>query len=207
MPDQCSSSHRTRKNNVRIAWCFRKHCNFLKKYFSYAANRLSVRVGSVNIYAGGKIVKVSRTAVHNDYGNFINDIAVVTFAEELVKSAKIDFIQVATEEPAEGTEISVAGWGSTEIGGANSYRLQIGTGQIITHQACEDSIGFGYQHVLCVDSDVGKGICNGDAGSPAVSGNIVYGIASFSIGTCATEFPDVYTNLSAYADWLAQQTQ
>lgn len=166
---------------------------------------MSVRVGSINIYASGKIVKISKVAVHEDYGNFINDIAVVTFAENLVKSPKVDFITVATEEPAQNTEIFVAGWGSTEIGGANSYRLQKGAGNTITHQDCEEQIGFGYAHVLCVASPVGQGICNGDAGAPAVVGNKVYGIASFSIGTCATQFPDVYTNLAVYKDWLAKQ--
>lgn len=175
------------------------------KYFSFAAHRVSVRVGSVNIYAGGKIVNVSQVAVHENYGNFINDLAVVTLAEKLVKSDKIDFINVATAEPAENTQITIAGWGSTEIGGANSYRLQKGDGKTISHTDCEESIGFGYEHVLCVASPVGKGMCNGDAGAPAVSKNTLVAIGSFSIGTCATEFPDVYTSLAAYKDWLAQK--
>lgn len=168
-------------------------------------NRLSVRVGSVNIYAGGKIVKVNKVAVHEDYGNFINDLAVVTLAEKLVKGEKIDFINVATAEPAQNTEIAIAGWGSTEIGGTNSYRLQKGAGKTISHDECEDSIGFGYEHVLCVTSPAGEGICNGDAGAPAVSKNTLYGIGSFSIGTCATQFPDVYCSLPAYKDWLAEK--
>lgn len=122
-----------------------------------------------------------------------------------MKSAKIDFIKVATVEPTANTEINVAGWGSTEIGGANSYRLQKGNGKTLSHEDCENSIGFGYEHVLCVSSPAGQGICNGDAGAPAVSGDTVYGIASFSIGTCATDHPDVYTNMAAYMDWLSAQ--
>ncbi|KAL5277032.1 KLK13 family protein [Megaselia abdita] len=170
-----------------------------------APGRVSVRVGSVNIYAGGKIVGVSKVSAHEEYGNFINDIAVITLSETLVKGDKIGFIKVATEEPAQDTEIKIAGWGSTEIGGANSYRLQKGTGKTITHQDCEESIGFGYEHVLCVASPAGQGICNGDAGAPAVANDEAYGIASFSIGTCATEFPDVYTNLASYSKWISEQ--
>lgn len=168
---------------------------------------MSVRVGSINIFAAGKIVGVKKVAAHEEYGNFINDLAIITFAEKLVKGDKISFIQVASEEPAQDTVINIAGWGSTEIGGSNSFRLQKGTGKTITAQDCEEKIGFGYEHILCIASPAGQGICNGDAGSPAVNNNVVYGIASFSIGTCATEFPDVYTNLVQYKDWLAQNAE
>lgn len=41
----------------------------------------------------------------------------------------------------------------------------------------------------------------GDSGGPLVVGNFVVGITSWVI-PCALGYPDVYTRVSSFADWI-----
>jgi len=88
--------------------------------------RLSCRVGSTNQYAGGRIVTVESVVVHPDYYQLTNNLAVITLSSALAYTERIKAIPVAASGealPAEGSEVSVAGWGRT-ADGTTSYKIR-----------------------------------------------------------------------------------
>lgn len=48
-----------------------------------------------------------------------------------------------------------------------------------------------------------KNVISGDSGGPLVSNDTLIGLVSWSIG-CARGYPDVYTKVYAYLDWINQ---
>lgn len=60
---------------------------------------------------------------------------------------------------------------------------------------------FIFDSKICTFTQVGQGTCMGDSGGPLVVGNFVVGITSWVI-PCALGYPDVYTRVSSFADWI-----
>lgn len=56
---------------------------------------------------------------------------------------------------------------------------------------------FNFKHLLTNVS------FQGDSGSPLVANDIQIGLASF-VRPCAIGYPDVYTRVSAFKDWLGE---
>lgn len=58
--------------------------------------------------------------------------------------------------------------------------------------------------MVCAYSGMlGTGTCFGDSGGPLISDNKLIGIVSFA-RICALGYPDGYTRISTYADWIDQ---
>lgn len=61
------------------------------------------------------------------------------------------------------------------------------------------------KNVICTKNDIGKGSCNGDSGGPLVvtidNVDRIIGVSSWGIG-CGNGYPDVYTNVFAYSQWI-----
>ncbi|XP_004520157.1 serine protease SP24D [Ceratitis capitata] len=171
-----------------------------------ATSRITVRVGSINQYAGGQIVNVQNVTIHPSFGNFLHDLAVITLEQPLTFSSRIAAIALATTEDdaglAEGTEVTLAGWG-LQLSGASPYKLQQTTLQVLSSHECEYQAGFGYDSVLCLQHGVQQGISSGDDGAGVVSGNKLVGVASFFFGAGGTKLPDVSTRVAYYSEWIA----
>ena len=176
------------------------------EFFRYDTNRVSIRFGSINIYAGGTITDAEYLKCHEQFNGFINDIVLIKLTEKIVKSEKVDFISISDSPAPNGFVVTFAGWGSKNIDSWNSYRLQKGQGTILSDDQCDDEIGYGYENIICISSPIGQGICKGDAGAPAVANNKAYGIAIFSVGSCGTYFSDGYCDLSKYKQWITDNS-
>lgn len=61
-------------------------------------------------------------------------------------------------------------------------------------------------NVICTINSFGNGVCNGDSGGPLVADGTLIGVVSSSIG-CAMGYPDIYTNLYEYRDWIMEVMQ
>ncbi|XP_054088501.1 trypsin alpha [Zeugodacus cucurbitae] len=172
-----------------------------------AVSRVSVRVGSINQYAGGQIVNVESINIHPSYGNFLNDVAIIRLQKPLTFSAKIAAIALATAEDneslVEGTEVAVAGWG-LQLSGASPYKLQQATLKVLSSHECEYQAGYGYDSVLCLEHGVNQGIARGDDGAGVVVNKKLVGVASFFFGAGGTKFPDVSSRVSYYSNWIAE---
>uniref|UniRef100_A0A1L8EG64 Putative chymotrypsin-1 n=1 Tax=Haematobia irritans TaxID=7368 RepID=A0A1L8EG64_HAEIR len=179
------------------------HCVSEVAATSVAPSRVSVRVGSINQFAGGQIVSCKSVVIHPSYGNFLHDVAIVALAEPLEFNEKVNKVTLASAEDVyeEGTPVTVTGWGLMETG-SSPYKLQHATLSVLSAPECELQAGYGYDSVLCLQHPDNVGICRGDYGTGVVSGGKLIGVGSFSFGTCGTKYPDVSTKVSFYNDWI-----
>lgn len=172
-------------------------------------------MGSINQFSGGSIVYFSEVSIHPSYGNFLHDLALLTFAEPLTFSDRINAISLpaAKEEtgededeeeevPANGTPVYIAGWGE-QLDGTSNYKLQKANFNTLSKPYCELAAGYGYDSTLCLSSAEKQGVCRGDAGAAVVDdAGVLIGSVSFFFGNCGTEYPDVSTRISYYLEWI-----
>lgn len=55
---------------------------------------------------------------------------------------------------------------------------------------------------LCTYNFASQGVCYGDSGSGLLVNNEVIGVVSRGILPCARGYPDIFTRVSEYADWI-----
>ncbi|XP_061398818.1 chymotrypsin-1 [Musca vetustissima] len=167
------------------------------------SNDCSVRVGSINQYAGGKIVGCNSIVIHPSSGNFLHNLAVVFLKESLEFTEKINKIELAAADEVyeEGTPVTVTGWGLDQSN-ASPYKLQQVSMSVLSAAECELQAGYGYDSIVCLQHPAGTGICRGDEGAGVVSGKQLISVASFAFGGCATKYPDISTKVSVYREWI-----
>lgn len=163
-----------------------------------------MRVGSIQRHAGGKLVQLKRIIINKSFSNWLNDIALLELEKPLEWSEYIKPIDLADAEVPSGADVTISGWGLMYPGDPNPYRLQWSTLQAISTEECGKRIGFNDVSLICLDHEVDRGICNGDAGSPAVYQGKLVGIASFYYGGCANNNPDAFTKVLHYREWISQ---
>lgn len=104
-------------------------------------------------------------------------------------------------DPASGTGLTVAGWGTTSSGGqslpTNLLKVDV---PVIARTTCNSNYGSGRvtAAMFCAGlTQGGKDSCQGDSGGPIIntSSKIQLGIVSWGEGCAAAGAPGVYTNL------------
>lgn len=76
----------------------------------------------------------------------------------------------------------------------------------ITNKKCKNDYPRGLirDETLCAYSGIfGTGVCLGDSGGPLIANNKIIGISSFA-RICALGYPDGFTRVSKYVDWINQ---
>lgn len=58
---------------------------------------------------------------------------------------------------------------------------------------------------ICSFTTVGQGVCTGDSGNALAIGHSLIGVVSWASG-CGSGYPDVYTRISSYHNWILQNT-
>ncbi|XP_017038221.1 trypsin epsilon [Drosophila kikkawai] len=172
-----------------------------------AASRLSLRVGSTNQYAGGHIVAVDSTNVHPDYYQLQNNLAVLTLSSPLTFTERIKAIEVAASDdalPAEGSEVSVAGWGRTTEG-TTSYKIREMALQVATEAECQEAYSDPAGDSFCLAHELKEGTCHGDGGSGAVYQDKLIGLTNFVVGACGSRYPNVFVKLAPFSEWIQEQ--
>ncbi|XXF81614.1 serine protease [Myxococcaceae bacterium GXIMD 01537] len=121
----------------------------------------------------------------------------------------------AGESPGDGVMLIAAGWGLTwENGTASSILLQVGVptinSRVLADMYRKENITIDASAMLGAGYEQGgKDACQGDSGGPLVgktgAGYTLYGITSFGVGCARPGFPGVYTRVSNYKPWIAQQ--
>ncbi|EDV35248.1 uncharacterized protein Dana_GF22294 [Drosophila ananassae] len=170
-------------------------------------SRISVRVGTTNQYAGGKIAHVESVTVHPSYDNLKNNLAIIRLSEPLTFTDRIQAIEVADSGealPEAGSEVSVAGWGRT-VEGTASYKIRELGLHVAEEATCLDAYSDHDSTSFCLAHELKQGTCHGDGGSGAVYQNKLIGISSFVVGACGSRYPDVFVRLSAYSEWIQEQ--
>lgn len=144
--------------------------------------------------------------VHEDYGNFINDVALLKLDSPLVYSANIQAIPLATAEVPVGGDVGISGWGRLKTGGDIPVKLQYNTLEAISKLKCFTSIFMSSDALICLAHPAGNGACNGDSGGPATYNGELVGVAGFVVGGCGTSNPDGYAKVFYHVDWIKEHS-
>lgn len=168
-----------------------------------------IHVGSTTHW-GGSRYKIKQVIQHQNYSpsSFDNDIAILKPFHILPFGDRIQPIPLqpqGAEVPA-GTTAWVSGWGVTKEDSqtVSSYLRAVDV-RIITDEECKVKYGSNKitSHMMCAQT-LYKDSCQGDSGGPlAVDGKLV-GVVSWGQGCARSEYPGVYTKVSAMYNWIVQ---
>jgi secreted trypsin-like serine protease len=155
---------------------------------------------------------------HPDFVNsgavgFPNDIAYIQWTTPVAEVAgKIQYIAMAaTADQNDGRVCYITGWGRIDGGGLLPENLREASIDLLTEVECTTywtDLSISTSQVCIFDEvNQAKGACNGDSGGPlvcalATGGYELVGLTSWGRTGCSTEFPSVYTRVSAYRDWV-----
>lgn len=205
------------------------HCLFTSMNTYHKPYKVSIIAGSTNCFnlmnEKYQIVPIVRYYAHplydmNNMNRIDNDIGVVML--------KFDLIFTATVQPVKLLEIGVLrgkepyeffrndcvsmGWGVQNYGRSDSdavlYSVNL---PLFPTRQCQEiyegSLFFNVGNVVCTLQE-GHDSCTGDSGGPLVcAGGFQVGVVSAGIG-CGTKFyPNVWTRVDTYFDWIQATTE
>ncbi|EDW87365.1 hypodermin-B [Drosophila yakuba] len=169
--------------------------------------KITVRVGTPDIYRGGNVIKVTAMAVHENYKEWNNDIALL-WLEKPVLSERVTNIPLPFKEPSENEYPSNAGWGEKLLESYVSPRkLQNGVTKIRPRSLCVDELVEPIGNELLCTFYAENDICPGDYGGPLILANKVVGIAVQGHGCGYAILPSLYTNVFHYLTWIEENSR
>lgn len=161
-------------------------------------------------------LKIKSIRLHEGYRDspLTHDIALLELSSP-VESSNSMWIPWETDRklPLDGTEVKVAGWGSTVAGeNIKEINLREATGEVQNNPStnrCGEWSTFDSSQWLCVGGEQGVGSCLGDGGGPVTTGSglpVLVGVIAWGPqGDCAnTKLPNVAARLTTYDDWISQ---
>ncbi|XP_017775824.1 PREDICTED: chymotrypsin-1-like [Nicrophorus vespilloides] len=153
-----------------------------------SASSMSVVVGSNKLSAGGESYKVSKAIYHENKFN-----------------EKVQPINLADNSIGGGEDCVLSGWGRTSYPGSAPNDLQFIHLKTVSVDDCKDRQRPNpvYDSQVCTFTKRGEGACHGDSGGPLVSGGKQIGIVSWG-RPCAVGYPDVFTRVYSFLDWINQ---
>ncbi|XP_043416786.1 testisin-like isoform X3 [Prionailurus bengalensis] len=162
--------------------------------------------------------KVKDIVVYPQFsGTSLKDIALLKLSSSVTYNKYIQPICVAasSSEFQNKADCWVTGWGHIEEGQVlpPPYRLQEAQVSIINNSRCDflfrrpGFLTYDPGDMICAGSENGqRDACKGDSGGPLACEKrgvwIQVGIVSWGLGCGSPNWPGVYTNVSAYFDWI-----
>ncbi|XP_069362758.1 trypsin-1-like [Maniola hyperantus] len=169
-----------------------------------------ISAGSAQSLSGGEIRSVRQLIQHPDYDEKTRnaDIALVILNQALGISPTVGvlFLPPANYILPVGLQTSVASWGFETEDGPQHASLKNITLTTKNLELCKEA----YKDVdeikitkaqICALNEI-AGICFGDAGAPMIYNNVLIGFSSFYKGCGDSSWPDVFTQVSTYTDWV-----
>ena len=154
--------------------------------------------------------------VHPDYNpdNFLNDIAII----KLKQPSNLEPLPLAdpslTDSLSNQGELTVFGWGVTQMGDNDlPDLLRAVTVPYQTDERCQiiyrENEGYWDKFICAGEDSGGKDSCQGDSGGPLVKEingeTALVGIVSWGEGCALHSRYGVYTQVSAYLEWIEQR--
>lgn len=177
--------------------------------FRTSPSNFTIVAGSNKLDSGGTTYEVSQITAHENYSlGFLaisNDIALLRTSTPIdFSDASVGPVSLPTENPEGGLDVAVAGWGTLIYDGAVPNNLQYLNLSTISDRDCMEALLFFPVHEtnVCAFAAEGRGVCQGDAGSPLVTpNNTLVGLSSWGI-ICGEGLPDVYTRVYSFLGWI-----
>ncbi|XP_047663437.1 polyserase-2-like [Tachysurus fulvidraco] len=188
------------------------HC-YLKHYHNF----LNVVLGSHNINPERNDLKrytVEKVHVHPFYKikpDLGYDIMLLKQISPEISpnDVHVKTIEISSKHPDNNINCQVAGWGKTEDQVLSPDLLETDV-TIINITVCEKEWTKADlfklpDNILCAGGyETKSGACQADSGGPLVCNGVAVGIVSFNNNSNCKypELPNVYTDISAYIDWI-----
>mmetsp|Transcript_23643 Transcript_23643/g.41987 ORF Transcript_23643/g.41987 Transcript_23643/m.41987 type:complete len:321 (+) Transcript_23643:1527-2489(+) len=177
-------------------------------------NRVPSTIGAV---LGDHIISISEPTeqqvgtrvffVHPNYNpaTLSHDLALIKLNSPVNISASVQPITISTL-PADGTNLTVVGWGALSQGGFGSDVLQEVTVPVVSFDTCNSAYGDLDSSMFCAGlPQGGMDSCQGDSGGPIFSigtNPSLVGVVSFGNGCAQPGFPGVYNKTGHFASWI-----
>ncbi|KAL5275926.1 hypothetical protein ACFFRR_001633 [Megaselia abdita] len=191
----CLPSREIVQNSIIVAGC----------HELYQCNKNSCQRRTIDNYV-----------VHNLYTGGIApyDIALIYTKKPFTWTRSVQKVNMPEEDSIPTGRGVLFGWGNISTTRVPWFptRLQRENMPIIELELCEKVLGpMGYSlhHTnLCTGPLTGgKSICNSDSGGPLIQDDIIVGIVSWGKMPCGqVNAPSVYVRVSAFVDWIKEQT-
>ncbi|XP_015116460.1 chymotrypsin-1, partial [Diachasma alloeum] len=168
--------------------------------------RAYVVTGTNYLTDAGESYKAWFAVTHPEYQNFHHDdIALVRIKGTIEFNEHVQPVGLPSgSNERVGSSAAFAGWGYTTTAGPSSPNaLQEISLTIISNDLCNSIHGEITEGHLCTFNKENEGMCFGDSGGPLVADGVQVGIASF-VTPCAVGYPDVFTRVSNYVDWIEE---
>ncbi|KAK5649684.1 hypothetical protein RI129_000713 [Pyrocoelia pectoralis] len=167
---------------------------------------ITVKVGTIIVNEGGDVYQVAEARVHPEFTmqDIKNDIAILKLKSPIIFNEKVQPITLETEHVDGDVKCVLTGWGYLQFPGVGADELQQINLKTVTNTECSTMLSDPTidETQICTLTKSGEGACKGDSGGPLVADKQI-GIVSFG-HPCAIGYPDVYTRVSAYKDWIEQ---
>jgi len=194
------------------------HCVQVIDFISLFDIRIIAGDQDLNVDSGDEqIVSVKEVTVHPDFSplNFQNDIALLELETPLSFNARVGAIQVDPLGPTVFADVTILGWGSTWLLDLDSPNVPFKADlQVFPNWGC--SLLYSVIQLSIADNQFcaglyfpitgGKGACHGDTGGPLITATEpprLLGIASWGIPCVVVPYPQVFTRMSLYSDFLS----
>jgi len=177
---------------------------------------LSIRYNTLTHGSGGTIVSLDRYVIHENYNSatISSDIALLITSTALtLGQPQADAVTLPAQgsDPAAGTTVDVAGWGTTSEGGSLAATLKVVGVPIVDRATCDAKYGGGLvdNTMICAGVDQGGlGECQGDSGGPLYDASkTLLGVVSWGIGCARPNYPGVYARVGLFVDWIRANQQ
>ncbi|XP_044728769.1 trypsin-1-like [Chrysoperla carnea] len=179
---------------------------------------LSVYLGMHNRKYDGIQVGIERIILHpgftSDYLHDTNDIALIKLNQNIQYTREVS--PVCLPHPLSdytGRDALVAGWGRIGVNDDPAETLRYTSVRIMSLAACNKTTISSHlaDTMLCAYATA-KDACQGDSGGPLVyerePGKMeLIGIVSWGIGCATPGIPGMYTKVTDYLDWIADNTR
>lgn len=179
------------------------------------ASLVQVLLGAHNITAAeaNRLVLSSTTFIYHEGWNATtiqNDIALVRLPQNVTLNDYIGTVEVVQgNDTYTGIVGRCLGWGRTVLGSLSSLLRYVDL-DIISNDDCstyEDYAPYIVDHHLCTSGKGTVGSCNGDSGGPLTVNGIQIGIVSFGVEDCTAGQPSVFTRLTEFDSWIADNVE
>ncbi|XP_018048795.1 PREDICTED: chymotrypsin-1-like [Atta colombica] len=180
------------------------HCLVGYRLNPSALKSLTIHAGTNLLSENGTVYKAKQAILHEAFDSvrIINDIGLLILSTPIKYTKYIQPISLATTDIApSGSYCILSGWGRIKTGGITPDKLQEIELNVYDLNKCHQKqrkVQFSH---ICTLTRIGEGACHGDSGSPLVSNGVQIGIVSFG-RPCARGWPDVYTRVASFKEWI-----
>lgn len=175
----------------------------------YYIAQITVIAGSRTLDVGGQRYALDDYISHPQYIPSLgqNDISLLKTENNIVFGDLVSSIPIASGDVGAGFQAVLSGWGTTYLNGPIPNFLQYLNVSTVSNSECaerhEPAVYPITESNICSFSNFGEGACHGDSGGPLAVQNILVGIVSWG-HPCAKGYPDVFTRVSSYVDWILE---